>query len=101
MAESIRKSSSPLHNGLTGDSRANATTTCTNNYSMVSFNLHGLNQGSQAITYIINYHRPSIILLQEHWLTQANLLKLDRFDGYFAFGSSAMDSAVALDPIFG
>ena len=69
--------------------------------SIVSFNLHGLNQGKLAIHEIIDSHMPDIILIQEHWLTPANLYKLDEFDGYYAFGSSAMNTVVAQGPIYG
>ena len=35
--------------------------------------------------------RPDIFLLQEHWLTPANLFKFDKyFSDYLSFGSSAM-----------
>ena len=61
-------------------------------FTIVSFNLHGLNQGKLAIREIIDSHTPDIILIQEHWLTPANLYKLDEFDGYYAFGSSAMNT---------
>ena len=38
---------------------------------------------------------PDIILLQEHWLTPANLYKFDQdFSQYLCYGSSAMCSAV-------
>ena len=69
--------------------------------SVVSFNLHGLNQGKPAVIEIIDTCKPDIILLQEHWLTPANLFKLNEFDSYFAYGSSAMDHQVSLGPIFG
>jgi len=40
---------------------------------------------------LINDFDPGIILLQEHWLTSANLSKFDDlFDDYFCFGESAM-----------
>jgi len=39
--------------------------------------------------------RPDIFLLQEHWLTPANLFKFDKyFSDYLSFGSSAMASCV-------
>ncbi len=44
---------------------------------------------------LIKYDRPDIFLLQEHWLTPANLIKFDKFfKHYFTFGSSAMVDSV-------
>jgi len=46
---------------------------------------------------LINDFDPGIILLQEHWLTSANLSKFDDlFDDYFCFGESAMSGVVNL-----
>ena len=42
---------------------------------IVSFNLHGFNQGSVTIKDLIDSDQPDIILCQEHWLTPANLHK--------------------------
>lgn len=62
--------------------------------SLVSFNLHGFNQGSIALPDLIDRYSPDIFLVQEHWLTPANLSFFDRFSDYFSFGTSAMASAV-------
>ena len=53
-----------------------------NNFStfelkLVSFNMHGFNQGWLAVTSLINDIDVDIILLQEHWLTPSNLNKFD------------------------
>lgn len=64
------------------------------NLSVISFNLHGFNQGSVAISELIDNYNPDIFLLQEHWLTPANLCFFDRFTQYFSFGSSAMSNTV-------
>jgi exonuclease III len=69
--------------------------------TIVSFNMHGMNQGKLAICDIIASHNPDIILMQEHWLTPANLYKLDDFDGYYAFGSSAMNNTIVQGPLYG
>jgi len=61
---------------------------------VVSFNMHGFNQGQPTIEELINSSQPDIILLQEHWLTPANLNKFDKFRDYFTFGTSAMSKAV-------
>jgi hypothetical protein len=43
---------------------------------------------------LIEDNHLSIIMMQEHWLTPANLYLFDKtFCGYFHFGSSAMSNA--------
>ena len=62
---------------------------------VVCYNMHGFNQGCPTIDELIHSHNPDIFLLQEHWLTPANLYKFDNhFVDYLAFGSSAMSSLV-------
>ena len=57
--------------------------------------MHGFNQGRQVVEDLINHTRPDVFLLQEHWLTPANLNKFDKYFGdYFTFGSSAMVDSV-------
>jgi exonuclease III len=70
------------------------TQNCTHSLKIVSFNMHGFNQGQPTISQLIIDIRPDILLLQEHWLTRANLTQFDRFSDYFTFGSSAMTSVV-------
>ena len=63
--------------------------------SILSFNMHGYNQGCIALRDIVHSRSPDIIFLQEHWLTPSNLDKFSvDFPGYFSFGASAMDRAV-------
>ena len=61
---------------------------------IVSFNMHGFNQGYVTINDLIDTYSPDVILLQEHWLTPANLSKFEIFSDYFMFGSSAMSKTV-------
>ena len=61
---------------------------------IVSFNMHGFNQGCVAIDELIRNYTPDIFLIQEHWLTPANLCKLDIFSSYAAFGCSAMTDTI-------
>ena len=64
--------------------------------NLVSYNLHGINQGFPAIRDIIASHNPDIFLLQEHWLTPDNLSTFSRlFPDYFHYGTSAMSSDVS------
>lgn len=66
----------------------------TRELSIISFNMHGFNQGCIVIEDLIVKYNPNIILIQEHWLTPTNLIKLDKFIGYVAYGCSAMSDAV-------
>ena len=63
--------------------------------TVVTFNMHGLNQGIQTTRDLVHEQRPSVIALQEHWLTPANMYKLnDNFPTYICAGVSAMSDAV-------
>jgi endonuclease/exonuclease/phosphatase family metal-dependent hydrolase len=68
---------------------------------IVSFNMHGFNQGCVVIDDIIQDSHADVFLLQEHWLTPANLCKFNRFSEYFTFGCSAMAKAVESGPLRG
>ena len=47
---------------------------CVNELYIVSYNMHGFNQGIEVVSDLANSNDPpDIILLQEHWLTPANL----------------------------
>ena len=62
---------------------------------VISYNLHGFHQGCSVIEDLIAEDKPDIFLLQEHWLTPANLSNFDkRFNGYFSFGCSAMSNCL-------
>ena len=56
--------------------------------------MHGFNKGKETISELFCNCDPSLIMLQEHWLTPDNLNKLDNFDDHFCFGSSALTSKV-------
>ena len=73
---------------------------------LVSYNMHGFNQGCPTINELINTVDPDIILCQEHWLTPANLGNFDKhYPNYMTFGSSAMcnhiESGIILGRPFG
>ena len=69
-------------------------TTTKNTLTAVSYNMHGFNQGLSTVRDISLRSRPDIFLLQEHWLTEANLHKFDQiFTDYFFFGSPATNSS--------
>ena len=69
----------------------------TDQLKIVSYNMHGFMQGYSTLQDLMSdcTDRPDIFLLQEHWLTPANLFKFDKyFPDYFSFGLSAMSSCV-------
>ena len=69
---------------------------------VMSFNMHGFNQRLLALISLISNFELGIILLQEHWLTPANLSKFNELSAnYFSFGGSAMSSAVESGPLRG
>ena len=66
--------------------------------------MHGFHQGIPALQDLLEYDTtvPDIILVQEHWLTPANLHKFDDFfPDYFSFGCSAMTNRVQSGILFG
>ena len=70
---------------------------CSNLTSLkiVSYNMHGFRQGCPVLDDLIYSCNPDIFLLQEHWLTPANLYLFDNhFVNYFSFGSSAMSKTI-------
>ena len=42
--------------------------------SIVSYNMHGYNQGLHTVKDLMLSSKPDIFILQEHWLTPANLV---------------------------
>src|SRR5277367_2431301 len=64
---------------------------------VVSFNMHGFNQGSSLLKDLCNPVDMfcDIILVQEHWLTSDNMIKLNNFSTLYSFyGISAMEQVV-------
>ena len=62
---------------------------------VISYNIHGFHQGYPVLDELVSRDRPDVLLLQEHWLTPANMYKFDScFADYFSFGRSAMVKAV-------
>ena len=75
---------------------------CSHRLVVVSYDLHGFNQGSHGIKDMISTFMPDVIMIQEHWLTPDNLYKLSELSvNYFVFGSSAMTSCVSAGPLRG
>ena len=69
---------------------------------VMSYNMHGFNQGCWTIKDIINSDHPDIILCQEHWLSPVNLQKFNEsFNDYFTFGCSAMPDTIETGILIG
>src|SRR6476619_5364669 len=66
-------------------------------FSIISYNLHGFNQGANLLRkFCLSSDNPDLIFIQEHWMTSANLYKLNHFHKDYSFyGISAMDSVVS------
>jgi len=63
--------------------------------SIISYNMHGYNQGSHTVRDLMLSIKPDVFLLQQHWLTLAKLCSFENdFLQYMCFGASAMSSCV-------
>jgi len=62
--------------------------------SVMTYNMHGFNQGESLISDVCKNNSYNIIYVQEHWLTPGNMHKFDVFKNYTCFGMSAMDSTI-------
>ena len=59
--------------------------------TVISFNMRGFHQGLSVLQDLDSTLHPDVLLLQEHWLTPANLFNFDKhFTNYFSFGCSAL-----------
>jgi len=69
---------------------------------IVSYNMHGFNQGYTTVQELIESKSPDIFMIQEHWLTPCNLNKFNElFPNYSGFGSSALASRIESGPLMG
>jgi exonuclease III len=70
--------------------------------SIVSYNMHGYNQGAITVKDLVASSSPAVFMLQEHWLTPTNLVKFSNdFPSYTCFGSSALERSVESGPLLG
>jgi len=44
---------------------------------IVSYNMHGFNQGHHTVRDLSHSLAPDVLLLQEHWLTPANMSRFE------------------------
>ena len=70
--------------------------------NIVSYNMHGFNQGDTMATFICEDIKPAVLFLQEHWLTPDQMYKLCFLSSdYLFFGRSAMEATVTKDILIG
>ena len=84
----VKMASSQSHSANSSDQSA----------SFISYNMLGFNQGESLLKWFCEDDDLNIdcILLQEHWLTPANLYKMKTFSPNYSFyGISAMELAVS------
>ena len=64
---------------------------------VLSYNMHGLNQGRSLLSDLCSKEDAQVIFVQEHWQTPANMFKILNFSSkYVGYGVSAMDTVVRL-----
>jgi len=62
---------------------------------VISYNLHGWNQGQPLLTDLCHLNKASVIFLQETWLTPDNMSKvLNLSCNYTSFSVSAMENVL-------
>lgn len=62
---------------------------------VISYNLHGFNQGEPLLREFCNNVAADVLFVQEHWLSSVNMHKLLSFsDNYYCLCSSAMEHAI-------
>jgi len=89
-----------IHNIVSGGQGTKGTNR--NLLKIISYNMHGYNQGRPGVADLIEQLGPDVVLVQEHWLSSDNLSKLNEIsDLYFVFGSSAMDMCISTGPLRG
>ena len=60
--------------------------------NIMTYNLHGFNQGSDYLKEVCEIELFDILFIQEHWLTPDFMCKLDTLSvNYKVFGKSAME----------
>jgi len=56
---------------------------------VISYNMHGYNQGLSLSHDMISSHTPDLLFLQEHWLTPHNMVKFNNdFPDFYVFDNS-------------
>jgi exonuclease III len=72
------------------------------NFNIVTFNMHGFNQGETLVKNLCSDLCPDVIFIQENWLTPDLLHKMESLSlNYSVYGISAMEKVVRNDIILG
>jgi len=72
-----------------------------NNLKILTYNMHGFNQGEEFIKCMNNLNTHDIIFIQKHGLGSDNINKFNRFSNFDFSGISAMAEATKCDVIHG
>jgi len=73
------------------------------NVTVVSYNMHGFYQGIETVKDLLcSTLCPDVLLVQEHWLTLANLYLFgENITTHYAYGCSAMADRITQGPLVG
>jgi len=64
-------------------------------FTVISYNLHGFNQGEPLLREFCANHLPHVVYVQEHWLSNINMSNiLSLSDNYYCLCTSAMEDAI-------
>jgi len=64
--------------------------------TVISYNLHGFNQGKHLLNHYCTRGTDDILFIQEHWLSPDSLNNIDSVcPGYYAFSVSSLESSVS------
>lgn len=65
--------------------------------TVLSYNLHGFNQGEPLLSELCSNVAAEVIFVQEHWLSSINMNKLSSFsENYYCICTSAMENAIQI-----
>jgi exonuclease III len=71
-------------------------------FSVITFNLHGFNQGGLYLNELCTSGKYDLIGVQEHWLAPSCIVKLKSLSkNYSVYGKSAMETIVSIGPLRG
>ena len=80
---------------------SNALITSYDKFSVMTYNMHGFNQGEALLSEVGNASIYDIIFIQEHWQIPVNMNKFNKFFNYSYIGVSAMENFVKRDILVG
>ena len=69
--------------------------------NIISYNMHGYNQGKPSLDILVTDFEPDFVLLQEHWLTPDRLDSISAYNNYVTFGCSSMYDRLSSGPLQG